>query len=107
MKHAERNRSQRVSAEPRLVWRAVESDETRVDRGLIERVEAGESGRDFSANPLQRVLYVKAAEAQASITLVDRLAGPARCAGRRNASAHSAVAQRDFRFDRGASARVP
>ena len=63
MKNAERNGGQRVSPEPRLVRRAVESDESRVDRGLIERVEANESGRDFRSDPSQRVLYVKAAKA--------------------------------------------
>ena len=86
MKHAERNRGQRVSAEPRLVRRAVESDEFRVDRGLIERVEADEGRRDFRSDPLQRVLHVKAAEALSSVALVDRLTGATRCAGRRNAS---------------------
>ena len=52
VKNAKRNRRQRVSPEPRLVRRAVEGDETRVDRGLIERVEAHESGRDFRVRSL-------------------------------------------------------
>ena len=107
MKHGKRNRGQRVSPEPRLVRRAVEGDELRVDRGLIERVEADERGRDFCCDPLQRVLHVEAAEALVPIALVDRLAAAARGAGRRNSPAHRAVAQRDFRFDGRAAARVP
>ena len=107
MKNAKRNRRQRVSPEPRLVRRAVESDETRVDRGLIERVEARESGRDFRRDPLQRVLHVKAAEALSAVAFVDRFTGAARGACRRNAAPYRTVAQDDFRFDRRAAARVP
>ena len=85
MKNAERHGCQRVSPEPRLVRRPVERDESRVDRGLIEWIEAHEGGRDFSADPSQRVLHVEAAEALSAIALVDRLRLAARGAGRRNA----------------------
>ena len=98
----------RVAAEPRLVRRAVEGDERLTSiAGLIERIEADESGRDFHGDSSHRILHVKAAEAGASVALVDRLARTARCAGRRNAPAHRAVAQPDFRFDRRAAARIP
>ena len=107
MKDAERNGGQRVSAEPRLVRRPVEGDELGVDRGLVERVEADQRGRDFSCDPGKRILHVETAEALASIALVDRLAAPARGAGRRNAPPRRAVAERDFRFDGRAAARIP
>ena len=107
MKNAERNGRQRVSPEPRLVRGAIEGDEFCVDRGLIERIEADESGRDFRGDPSERVLHVEAAQALASIPLVDRLTGTARRAGRRDASAQRAVAQRDFRLDCRASPRIP
>jgi len=51
VKNAKRDRGQRVSTEPGLVRRAVDRDELGVDAGLIERVEAEESRRDFRANP--------------------------------------------------------
>ncbi len=103
----QRHRGQRVSAEPRLVRGAVEGDERGVDRALIERVEAGESRGDLSPNPVERILHVEAAEALSAIALVDRLARAARRAGRRYSPPHRAVAQRDFRFDGRAAARVP
>ena len=82
---AERNRDQRIAAEPLLVRRAVEGDQLGVDRGLVERIAPDQRGRDFSCDPGKRVLHVETAEARAAIALVDRLAGAARGAGRRNA----------------------
>src|SRR5271165_1798934 len=107
VKNAKRNRSQRVSPEPGLVRRAVDRDELGVDAGLIERVEAEESRRDFRANPFERLLHVKAPEAFSPVALVDRLAAAARGAGGRDSPPHRAVAQRDLRLDGRPAARVP
>ena len=107
VKNAKRNRGQRVSPEPRLVRRAVDRDELQVDAGLIERVKAEESRRNFRANPCERLLHVKAAEMLASVPFVDRLAAAARSAGGRDSPSHRAIAQRDLRLDGRPAARIP
>ena len=63
-----------------------------VDTGLIERINAEESRRNFRANPFERPLHVKAAEAFAAVPFVDRLAAAARSAGRRDSASHRAIA---------------
>jgi len=47
VENGQRNRGQRIAAEPGKVVRAVQFDEAPVERGLIERVGAGQRGRDL------------------------------------------------------------
>ena len=99
--HADRRakRGQRVSAEPAPVWRSVERDESRVDRGLIERVEADERGGDFVAIPRSASCTSRPPNRlpPSRLSIASRRRArrrPAQCLDR------GAVAQGDLSFDR-------
>ena len=98
--HRERHRDGRVAAEPRLVRRAVERDQRRVDAGLVERVHARRApARSDRSTFAMACVDVHPAEARAAVAQVDRFARAARGARGSDRAPARAARERDLGFD--------
>ena len=82
-----RDREGRVAAEARLVRRAVERDQARVDRAWSSAAQAGDRARDPPSTWPSACMHVEAAERCAAVAQVERFAAfPASAGGRDGAA---------------------
>ena len=97
----------RVGAEPLLVLGAVELDHRRVERGLVERVEAGDRVGDLAVDRVDRPGDALAEiAALVAVAQLDRLARAGRGAGRHGGPAEGAAVQDDVGLDGRVAAAV-
>src|SRR5215510_7056412 len=107
MQHGEGRRDESVAAKARLVWRAVESDEGRVDSRLFSRIATDEGWRDLVLDADDRLLHIEALKASPAIAQFHGFPGTAGGAGRSDADAARAVLADDFHLHCRPSARIP
>ena len=96
-----------VGAEPLLVLGAVELDHRRVERGLVERVEAGDRVGDLAVDRVDRAGHALAEiAALVAVAQLDRLARAGGGARRHGRAAEGAALQDDVGLDGGVAAAV-
>jgi hypothetical protein len=107
LRGSQRDAEDRVCAEPRLVLRAVELDQRRVECALVACVEAPDGLTDLTldvADGLQDALA--SVDGGVAVAQLDRLELPGRRAGGNGGAAGGAGLERDLDLDGGVPARV-
>ena len=107
LRHRHRGGDQGVAAEARLVVRAVQLNQQRVDRRLVVGIPVLERRCDLVVDCGQSAGYVIAAESVAPVPAVDGLARSGRRAGGRDGAARPAARQRHTDLDSRTATRIP
>ena len=106
-RRSHRHGEERVGAELRLVWRAVELQHRRVDSQLVRGVATAEAGRDRLLDIPNGVPNAFAAVAVSlAVAQLDRLVLARAGAARNSRSAKGAVVENNVGFDGGIAAAI-
>ena len=105
--HRERDGEDRVRPQLRLPGGPVEVDQDRVERSLVERVEALHRGRDRGEDVVDGDLHAPAAEARRiAVADLDSLVGSGGGAGWHRGAPQRAVVETHVGFDGGIPTRI-
>ena len=107
LQYRERCRDQCIAAQARLVIRAIQGDQQRVDRGLVGPVAPVERAGNFTVDCGDRAADVHSAQARASIAQVDGFARTAGSARGRHTAPGRATRAAHIDFDGRASPGIP
>ena len=96
-----------IRAKPRFVGRAVQLDQTSIDRLLIFDRQAGERTRDLGRDVVHGPIDAEAAEWSSTIAEIDGFIGAGRRAGRRHRAPADTARQQHFGLHGGTAPRIP
>ena len=105
--HRHRHREQRIGAEARLVFGAVELDQRLIDEGLLLRIKTDDRLGDLAIDVFDRPRHALAEVARGiAVTQFDGFARTGRGARGHGGAPHHARLEQDVAFDGGVAARI-